>query len=390
MEGPRCRRCPVRGAVRLGDALCLGSGQVRTADEGEREHIKVFGVFGKNVVVVALFVGLTIMSVFSFSSVQVVRGNARTVNYAGLVRGLGQRLVKWELAGRRNDALASEIDRIIEDLEVGQSEDGPLGFADPAYQRSLEGVRVQWKELEAAIEEARRTGETRALFDLSEGFFETADTLTGIAERLSEQNTGLILSRRTILLAVVGALLVCFLFQAVELMRLLYRNRFLRDMATRDPTTSLPNRWSCDLQIEKYRGISPLPDLMCFIADLNNLKKVNDTLGHATGDRLIVAFARILVDAATPYGFVGRNGGDEFLGFFEKSDPERLRRFHEGLRERVDRYNETNDEFSIRFAFGGVLSSELEDASVYTLINVAEQRMYKDKVAAKRAESLDP
>ena len=279
-------------------------------------------------------------------------------------------------------------------VQARQGHRGPGGgaerFADPAYQRGLEGVRAQWRELEAAIGEARRTGETGALFDLSESFFETADTLTGIAERLSEQNADLTLSLRTILLAVAGALLVCFLLQACESMQLLYQNRFLKEKATRDPTTSLPNRWSCDLQIEKYRNMSPLPDLMCFIADLNNLKKVNDTLGHAAGDRLIVAFARILADAAAPYGFVGRNGGDEFLGFFEKSAPEQLRCFHERLLKSVERYNETNDEFSIRFAFGGVLSSELEDASVYTLINMAEQRMYRDKAAAKRAESLDP
>ena len=80
-----------------------------------RENIKAFG---KNIVVVALFVGLTVMSVVSFSSVQVVRSNARTVNHAGLIRGLGQRLVKWELAGRRNNALESKIDRVIEDLEL--------------------------------------------------------------------------------------------------------------------------------------------------------------------------------------------------------------------------------------------------------------------------------
>ena len=352
-----------------------------------RENIKAFG---KNIVVVALFVGLTVMSVVSFSSVQVVRGNARTVNHAGLIRGLGQRLVKWELAGRRNNALESKIDRVIEDLDVGQSEDGPLGFADPAYRRGLKSVRTQWEELKAAIEEARRTGGTGALFDLSESFFESADTLAGIAERLSEQNADLTLPLRTILLAVAGALLVCFLLQACESMQLLYQNRFLKEKATRDPMTSLPNRWSCDLQIDKYRGMSPLPDLMCFIADLNNLKRTNDRLGHAVGDRLIVAFARILADAAAPYGFVGRNGGDEFLGFFEKYDPERLRRFHEKLRESVDRFNGTNDEFSIRFAFGGVLSSEVKDASIYSLINMAEQRMYRDKAAAKQAESLDP
>ena len=82
------------------------------------------------------------------------------------------------------------------------------------------------------------------------------------AERFSEQNADLTLPLRTILLAVAGALLVCFLLQTCESMQLLYQNRFLREKATRDPMTSLPNRWSCDLQIDKYRGMSPLPDLM--------------------------------------------------------------------------------------------------------------------------------
>lgn len=339
----------------------------------------------KHVAVIALFLILTAVSIFSFSSVHVVRGNAHTVNSAGLVRGEAQRLVKWELTGRENNVLISRIDRILGEMEIGQGEDGLPGFDDPAYRMNLERLLKQWEELKAAIEEARRTGEKEALFERSESFFESSDALADLTEHLSEQNADFVLSMRLILFAVSAALLVCFLLQACESIQLLFQNRFFEEKATRDPMTSLPNRWSCDLRIEKYRDVSHLSGLACFMVDLNNLKKVNDSLGHAVGDRLIVAFARILADCAAPCGFVGRNGGDEFLGFFEGCDSECLQGFRDALQEGVDRYNRANTEFEIQFAFGAACSCELEKASIFALINMAEQRMYKDKAEARRA-----
>lgn len=339
--------------------------------------------FWKNIAVIVLFLLLTASGIFLSSSVHIVRGNARTVNSAGLVQGEAQRLVKWELAGRKNNALMSRIDRILGELEVGGGEDGLPGFADPAYRKNLENLQKQWEELKAAIGEARRTGEREPLFDLSEGFFESSGMLTDLAERLSERNADFVLTMRMVLLAVSAALLVCFLLQACESIQLLFQNRFFEEKATKDPMTSLPNRWSCDLRIEKYRGAPHLSGLACFMVDLNNLKKVNDSLGHAVGDRLIVAFARILEDCAAPYGFVGRNGGDEFLGFFEGCDAECLRGFRDALRESVARYNRTSEAFEIQFAFGAALSCELEKASIFALINMAEQRMYKDKAGAR-------
>ena len=130
--------------------------------------------FWKNIAVIVLFLLLTASGIFLSSSVHIVRGNARTVNSAGLVQGEAQRLVKWELAGRKNNALMSRIDRILGELEVGGGEDGLPGFADPAYRKNLENLQKQWEELKAAIGEARRTGEREPLFDLSEGFFESS------------------------------------------------------------------------------------------------------------------------------------------------------------------------------------------------------------------------
>ena len=44
--------------------------------------------------------------------------------------------------------------------------------------------------------------------------------------------------------------------------------------------------------------------------DLNNLKKINDAMGHQAGDDMIKGFAHLLRKATPPSDFVGRYGGD--------------------------------------------------------------------------------
>lgn len=51
----------------------------------------------------------------------------------------------------------------------------------------------------------------------------------------------------------------------------------------------------------------------CIMFDLNNLKTVNDTMGHSAGDRLIMDFAKLLHSVIPEKDFVGRYGGDEFM-----------------------------------------------------------------------------
>ena len=63
----------------------------------------------------------------------------------------------------------------------------------------------------------------------------------------------------------------------------------------------------------------PAPDFLIAVFDLNGLKKVNDTLGHHAGDRLIIAAANELLDLF-PSGLVFRVGGDEFAAVAEGAD----------------------------------------------------------------------
>ncbi|RKS75704.1 PAS domain S-box-containing protein/diguanylate cyclase (GGDEF)-like protein [Motilibacter peucedani] len=85
--------------------------------------------------------------------------------------------------------------------------------------------------------------------------------------------------------------------------------------ATHDPLTGLPNRRLMGELVEhaiarSVRGTNSAGLLFC---DVDHFKVVNDTLGHAAGDDLLVQLGRRLREALRPGDVVGRFGGDEFV-----------------------------------------------------------------------------
>ncbi|MFG2294978.1 diguanylate cyclase domain-containing protein [Streptomyces sp. NPDC048603] len=89
-----------------------------------------------------------------------------------------------------------------------------------------------------------------------------------------------------------------------------------RRLAFTDPLTGLANRRAVDMRLdealEQHRAAGAVVSLV--VCDLNGLKRVNDTLGHATGDRLLERFGSVLslCGAMLPGALVARLGGDEF------------------------------------------------------------------------------
>lgn len=111
-----------------------------------------------------------------------------------------------------------------------------------------------------------------------------------------------------------------------------------------------------------------------FIADLNGLKLVNDTIGHSAGDKLLQGFARLLADAVGEDGRAYRQGGDEFAVLYDK-DPQA---FIRELERRCRIYNRSSA-VSVSYAIG---YCRLEDEGFR---DVADQMMYEDKRRKKQA-----
>ncbi|MFE6894875.1 diguanylate cyclase domain-containing protein [Streptomyces sp. NPDC057694] len=89
-----------------------------------------------------------------------------------------------------------------------------------------------------------------------------------------------------------------------------------RRLAFTDALTGLANRRAVDIRldqaVERHRVEGAVVSLV--VCDLNGLKRVNDTLGHAIGDRLLERFGSVLslCGAMLPGALVARLGGDEF------------------------------------------------------------------------------
>jgi diguanylate cyclase (GGDEF)-like protein len=93
------------------------------------------------------------------------------------------------------------------------------------------------------------------------------------------------------------------------------RTRELHHLALHDSLTGLPNRALILDRIEQMltrsrRDHSPVAVLFL---DLDNFKDVNDTLGHAAGDELLIGVSSRLSSAIRKEDTVGRLGGDEFV-----------------------------------------------------------------------------
>ena len=112
--------------------------------------------------------------------------------------------------------------------------------------------------------------------------------------------------------------------------------------------------------------------------DINNLKKMNDAFGHEAGDQLIAGFGEALRQEALPHMFLGRFGGDEFIGVAVNVGQEDVEAFQKRLREYCDRQTVAGVE-GISFACGFAVSTEFPGINISDLMKVADQRMYDNK-----------
>lgn len=113
--------------------------------------------------------------------------DGRVVNYAGIVRGGTQRLVKLELAGQPSDKLISNIEKIINGLIDGSKELQLPMAVDEKFISKMRVVETSFKDLKQTIYELRRDSSVHdKLFKDSEKFFEYTMEAVAAAEEFSK------------------------------------------------------------------------------------------------------------------------------------------------------------------------------------------------------------
>lgn len=151
---------------------------------------------------------------------------------------------------------------------------------------------------------------------------------------------------------------------------------FCTEMGSRfayiDYMTHIYNRNALERDLGKLSG----HESGCYIiADLNDLKIVNDTAGHSVGDKLLQGFAGMLAGAAGENGKAYRQGGDEFAVLYEKE----AEMFVRELAQHCRIYNQSSS-IPISYAIG---CCELSNPD---FINIADRMMYENKREMKQAK----
>lgn len=95
------------------------------------------------------------------------------------------------------------------------------------------------------------------------------------------------------------------------------KKKELEDKADTDLLTGLNNKLATERKIKDYMAKNPDKQSMMFIFDIDNFKKINDTMGHAFGDEVLRSLGIQIGAIFRASDIVGRVGGDEFMVFLK-------------------------------------------------------------------------
>ncbi len=146
--------------------------------------------------------------------------------------------------------------------------------------------------------------------------------------------------------------------------------------AERDPLSGVLNRFGWERALATFRHIEAGIQCSVIAFDLDNLKAINDSAGHASGDAYIRRFGEILAATSRQGDILARIGGDEFVMLAPRMTPGAAREFSHRLESKLIRAGVSA---SVGYASG------MTPVQVDTLLAEADRVMYLNK---KRRKSL--
>jgi diguanylate cyclase (GGDEF)-like protein len=203
---------------------------------------------------------------------------------------------------------------------------------------------------------------------------------------------------------VMGGVFVFLLYRRVRKtnQKLREANRQLEFHSVRDPLTGLFNRWSfLELMNNRATGVAngrredDSPDGL-MILDVDHFKNINDTMGHAGGDAVLIEISKRLRSTVRDTDMVMRWGGEEFLIYSPKSNAEHLKNLATRILKVIAETPIDVDEKTMTITVtGGFLSlpfsglSEL-DCNWEKAMQIADMALYLGKVSGRnRAYGLN-
>ncbi len=166
--------------------------------------------------------------------------------------------------------------------------------------------------------------------------------------------------------------------------------RINKDNSVRDYMTKVYNRLGLDSYLENHwnQWVKQEKYVTFLSIDLDGLKKINDTYGHAEGDWVICSVAKAIQDSVEEYGVVARMGGDEFVAVFQNEKTDLATLVKDNITTILKNINEkSNKKYLIGCSIGEYTVKMNKDISLQECIWNSDVEMYKIKRERKGKDS---
>jgi diguanylate cyclase (GGDEF)-like protein len=160
------------------------------------------------------------------------------------------------------------------------------------------------------------------------------------------------------------------------------QNRDLLVKAMRDPLTGLYNRRAFEeIAFRELSGAARTGlGLALLVFDIDHLKEINDTHGHAAGDAVIVAAAATLRGSLRGEDYLCRWGGDEFCALLPRASHEHAQNVTERAYECLENLEFHHEGAAIKVSVStGIVTNEGRSKDLSALLKLADEAMYRAK-----------
>lgn len=175
-------------------------------------------------------------------------------------------------------------------------------------------------------------------------------------------------------------LMVCFVgcfYDFYTLQININNSRLLSKVAYLDSTTGIPNRNSCDDFIRLFKTPDSIQSAGCAVFSISNLASINKSFGHDAGNEALKDLSALLEEAVEPFGFVGRNGSNDFLAIIGNCSKDKMNEMLNSFESLLEQYNKETNQFSLCIKQAYILNEELKATDIYDMIRVSYQKMFE-------------
>ena len=365
-----------------------------------RLGLDIATVLGAGAMVIWYFVLKQVILEGGPSAFQVATSVAYPMGDIALVAGLGVVLVRWSPPTLRRPLslitvglsmfIAADVVYTYLSLHGGYSVGGPI---DTLYMGALALFTLAGaSQKKVSPGTAESTVPTREQSEQRVGWLPFAALAVSSLVLITATWKDAVAPQVSIVLSAIGLASLIAFRQYVTQKEMIRLQRDLRQaqaelvvLANYDALTKTANRRVIGQILDKEveRALRYGRDLSVLFLDIDHFKAINDSLGHAGGDRALAEFASVLKSGLRPNDTLGRWGGEEFLVILPETGDEEASQAAERARAQVETHNFLLTGCSQMTCSIGVASYPAEATDPAMLIDLADQAMYEAKRAGR-------